>query len=186
MGNNKLVKILIISLAVLGLAGCGEKPLGNSSKDIIYNLDMGVIVDIDSYEELIKDILTYREFDEQAKILIQDKYSEFVSQTVFNQLETVASNYKTIYAGIPTGEGILNENGEYPIYDLSYNVVDYGTYDEYIESLENFNAHDLNDIESVQASRSKIIFKIRNKYNGVYYVYGLLEGNKIISISILK
>lgn len=155
----------------------------------LYNRSMNLEVKLDSYREMVEDLITYRLYDDTTQNLLRDKYSGAISNDVFDQLTKVPYSSATIYPGISTsivnsGDG---EEGEYPIYDESFNIIYHGDYDEHLESIDNFNRLELNHIENIEASSNKVIVKIKNKYNGVYYIY--LHVNKdggVTSISILR
>ena len=183
----KLRVILVILLISLGVTGCSSVDV-KSNLEVLYQNEVNTVVDIREYSQLILDILTYREFDEDGKYIVQQKYKDAVSQSAFRQLETVLNNSKIIYPGITTNAYDYTEekDGEYPVYDSNYDIAYYGDYGEHIDSVIEFNSHDLNNIENVEANKDKIIFKINNKFNGVYYIHAVIRDGMIDHLSILK
>ena len=179
------ILVVIISMSI-GLTGCRPDDKFESNKEKLYNIEMNSNINIEKYQNLLSEILTYREFDDTAKILILEKYENAVELSVFNQLETMQNSMKLIYPGITSNTLEMKEGGEYPIYDNRFNIIEYGTYDEYIESVKEFNQHDLNYVENIEASSDKVIMKVVNKYNGVFYVYATIQNGKVTYINILK
>lgn len=182
----KFTVALLTILLTISLVGCGGGKTGETNLEILYNNEMNCDINIEEYKNVLSEILTYREFDDTAKLLVREKYENAVSFNVFRQLETIQNNMKLIYPGVTTNTLDIKEDGEYPIYDNRYNIIDYGTYDEYIESIEYFNHFDLNYVENIEASSDKIIMKVVNKYNGVFYVYATLQNGVITYINILS
>lgn len=180
-----LILITILSLTA-GLMGCGKGETNKSSKEILYDIEMNSDINIEEYKKVLSEILTYREFDDIAKLLVREKYEDTVALSVFHQLETMQNSMKLIYPGVTSNTLEVKEDGTYPIYDERFNIIEYGTYDEYMESIEEFNNHDLNYVENIEASSDKIIMKVVNKYNGVFYVYATLQNGNITYINILK
>lgn len=198
--KDSTIKILLIIVTILSIAivwyitpsiktNVQRVMEADDYRDKLYDRSMNLEVKLDSYREMVEDLITYRIYDDTTQNLLREKYSGAISQDVFDQLTKVPYSSSTIYPGISTSivSSADNEEGEYPIYDESFNIMHYGDYNEHLESIENFNRLDLNHIENMEASNNKVIVKIKNKYNGVYYIY--LYVNKdggVTSISILR
>lgn len=176
--------ILLICILMLITSGCSTKKLDN--RELRYNLEIKSVVNVEEYKEVFEDILTYREFDSTAKLLIQDKYQDVIKPNVFEQFNTLTNSMKLIYPGIATNTMEIKEGGEYPIYNKEFDIIGYGTHEEYEQSIRESYHYPMNEIENIEASSDKLIVKVNNKYNGIIYIYAYMSNGQITYINILK
>lgn len=180
-----IIVLILLTIIIMFLSVVRNGNEGINSKKIMYELEKNSIINIEEYKNIVGEILTYREFDDTAKFLIEEKYKGVVSKSVFNQLDGLTNTMKLVYPGV-RNESIDTKDGEYPIYDNRLNIVDYGTYEEYLGSIVEFYKLDLNIIENIEASHNRIIVKVVNRYNGVFYLYGTLSNGELTYINILR
>ncbi len=177
-----LVILLVFAMTIL--AGCGNKQV--DQKELRYDREMKSIISVEDYKEVFEDIITYRDYDETAKLLVREKYQNVVRPYVFDQLDGLSNSMKLVYPGITSNTMEIKKDGEYPVFNDRFDIKYYGEYDEYIESIEEFYKHDMNTIENIEATNDKIIVKVNNKYNGIYYIYAYTVNGEITYINILS
>lgn len=178
MGNRLLAVILVMMLI---LSGCNKQ---ETKVETVYNLD------IDSYTEMMNNLVRYSSLTEDMQSVLEDVYSDYITTSAmerlsqFRNMKYYENNESLIVVEWYDNEG---DSISYPIYN-SYGTIDsYGTYEEYHKSYEDFMERPLNTLATVEEYDNMLLFTYSNKYNGRLIVRAIVNGEgKIDDIAVLR
>lgn len=174
----KFISISLIVISLASLTGCSfgldESKMAEYHDMEAINSYMESPLDADKYTEsilfILSDDVRYSDYLNENSI----KYKDTIGDSIISELGKRTSYISKEYED-PGDEGepsiydvnnLVGEDDRYPLYGACYSIEGYGTKEEAIQAIEDFNLQALNNITSLNVYRDMLVARVFNKYSG--------------------
>lgn len=158
------------------------------------DINIEVDNDMDKYGEAILFLTSDKSLIREEIEYNRYKLEEVIDDGVFNRLlsksvslddeEIIEENFDRPLDDDEFSD--LEIDGEYPIYGVGYEIIDYGTLEESEKSLEEVSKLPINSIKTITVYKDILISRVNNIFSGDYLLKAVLAGGKISDYEIMR
>lgn len=208
----RLLIIVLCMIFIVQLSGCINK-LSSEKIAEYYRMEqayeeMSLEVDTSRYEEAILFLVSVGSYDKQYMEENKEKFGDIIDENVLNRVMEDNPRVEPDEAlddftnwedsdediilvedsqdGLQEDDIMPNEDGLYPIYGDYMEIIGYGTKEESLHSIEEFNSKPTNTINYIGAYKDFIVARINNKYTGEFLVVCKVSDGRIIDYEIFR